>query len=244
MKENFNTTKSHWKTSPTLWQEKKKSARKIMETLLERGSCTRTTESAYLLETGEAYIEKTSPRVFSDHWKRKQTYPSRATCPTEARSTVWRPWRTHISTWCFYRMAILSFFHTAFVFIFVISMATKQRRVVNVELGLMGIFILEWTVTFYSFQMSDFAFAWRKFNLLAIDRGVWTVHRPRTRYSHAHFASVLVPACCHSCPGTHSHIVTHWPSAHAWLKTQGAHCLCLAPETVTLHRAMPCVTPH
>ena len=45
-------------------------------------------------------------------------------------------------------MAILSFFHNAFVFIFVITMATKQQLVVNVELGLMGIFILERTVIF------------------------------------------------------------------------------------------------
>ena len=27
--------------------------------------------------------------------------------------------------------------------------------------------------------------------------------------------SVLVPACCRSCPGGYSHIVTHWPHAHA-----------------------------
>ena len=40
-------------------------------------------------------------------------------------------------------MTILSFFHNAFVFIFVITMATKQRLVVNVELGYVEIFILE-----------------------------------------------------------------------------------------------------
>ena len=33
--------------------------------------------------------------------------------------------------------------HNAFMFIFVITMATKQRLVVNVEMGLMGIFILQ-----------------------------------------------------------------------------------------------------
>ena len=36
-------------------------------------------------------------------------------------------------------MAILSFCHHTFVFIFVITMATKQRLAVNVELGLVGI---------------------------------------------------------------------------------------------------------
>ena len=40
-----------------------------------------------------------------------------------------------------YRMAILSFFHNAFIF--VITMATKQRLMVNLELGFVEIFILE-----------------------------------------------------------------------------------------------------
>ena len=39
--------------------------------------------------------------------------------------------------------AISSFLHKAFVFIFVITVATKQGLVVNVELGFVEIFILE-----------------------------------------------------------------------------------------------------
>ena len=35
-----------------------------------------------------------------------------------------------------------------------------------------------------------------------VSQEVSTVHRPRTRFSHAQFVSVLVPACCHSCTGT------------------------------------------
>ena len=33
----------------------------------------------------------------------------------KARSTIWRLWGTCTSTWCFCRMAILSFFHNTFV---------------------------------------------------------------------------------------------------------------------------------
>ena len=55
---------------------------------------------------------------------------------------------------------------------------------------------------------------------------VWTVHRPRTRFSHGHFVSVFVPACCHSCSG-YSHMVTHWLHAHVWLKE---HIVCVLPQ--------------
>ena len=55
---------------------------------------------------------------------------------------------SHIVEHAYNRTEILSFFHNAFVFIFVITMATKQRHVVNVELRLVGILILEWTVFF------------------------------------------------------------------------------------------------
>ena len=112
-------------------------------------------------------MQKTVPRAHSELWKWKQTYLSRATSPTKAQSTVSRLWRTRIPAWCLYRKAILSFFHNAFVFIFVITVAAKERLVVNVELGLMGIFILEWF--FELLQMSDSYFACQKLNLLAID---------------------------------------------------------------------------
>ena len=69
-----------------------------------------------------------------------------------------------------------------------------------------------------------------------------TVHRPGTRFSQAHFVSVLVPACCHSCPGTYSHIVTHRSHAHAWLKTQRAHRLCLARNSRASSRNVICCT--
>ena len=68
-------------------------------------------------------------RTYRTHWRRKQTYLSRATSQTKAWSTVWRPRRIRLRTWTSYRMAILSFFHDAFIF--VITMATKQRLVVG-----------------------------------------------------------------------------------------------------------------
>ena len=113
-------------------------------------------------------MQRTVPRENSDHWKWKQTYPFRATSPTKARSTVWRPWTTCTSTWCFHRMAILSFFHNTFVFIFVITMATKQRHAVKRGTGTRG--------------------------NLAIDGGCKQYTVPRTRFSHAHVGSVLVPS--------------------------------------------------
>ena len=114
-------------------------------------------------------MQKTVPRAYSDHWKWKHTYPSRATSPTKARSTVWRPWRIRLSTWSFYRTTTHS--------ILVITMATKQRLVVNVELGFVEIFILEWAVIFLqSFQMSDFFF-WK--NKLARNSISWQPRRRR-----------------------------------------------------------------
>ena len=129
-----------------------------------------------------------SRRFWCNHWRWKQTYPTRATSPTKAPSTVWRPWRTQ---WCFYRMAILSLFHDAFVFIFVITMATTQRFVVNVELGLVGIFILERTMIFLSSQNESFflSLAGNLFNLLAIDGRC--KHTVRARV----FLMLILPAC-------------------------------------------------
>ena len=49
-------------------------------------------------------------------------------------------WRLRVPTWSFHRMAILSFFHDAFIF--VITMATKQWIVVNLELGFVELVIL------------------------------------------------------------------------------------------------------
>ena len=78
----------------------------------------------------------------------------------------------------------------------------------------------------------------------ALNRGTLEAKIRKKHYSHdseqytyrAHvflmriFVSVLVPACCHSCPGTYSHIVTHWLHAPRGLRDHGAHCLCLAPK--------------
>ena len=75
------------------------------------------------------------------------------------------------------------------------------------------------------FQMSDFYFACRKFlSPGKSTEGVNGTPSAHTFFSHAHFVSVLVPACCHSCAGGYSHIVGHWPH--------------------TLHRAMSHVTPY
>ena len=48
----------------------------------------------------------------------------------------------------------------------------------------------------------------RAVGLLGIGK-LQQVHPPRRRFSHAHFVSVLVPACCHSCSSAYSHLVTH-----------------------------------
>ena len=175
--------------------------------------------------------------MYKDHWlsavtlKRRSRHAKYCIPPEQQVRQRRNQWRTRIPTWCFYRMAVLSFFHNAFVFIFVITMATKQRLVVDVEQGLMGILILEWTFFFLKkkkkkrFQMSDFYFACRKFFISwQIDGGCARYTVRAHIFSHAHFVSVLVPACCHSCAGGYSHIVGHWPH--------------------TLHRAMSHVTPH
>ena len=76
-------------------------------------------------------------------------------------------WRRRLSTWSFHRMAIRSFFHVAPIF--VITMATKQSLVVNLELGFVESFILEWTV-FLSLVVPDewlLFFACLRFTLLA-----------------------------------------------------------------------------
>ena len=57
---------------------RKKSEREVRETSIECRGYTRTIESAQWLETGEADMQNTVPRAYSNHWKWKQTYPSRA----------------------------------------------------------------------------------------------------------------------------------------------------------------------
>ena len=76
------------------------------------------------------------------------------------------------------------------------------------------------------------------------------MHLPRTRFSHLHFVSVLVPAFCHSCSSGKSHLVTHGLHAHAWLKHNMDLCaLCLAQNrhislrnVIRLHLARACGT--
>ena len=117
----FNTKKSHWKTIPTLQQEKEVGTRNHgnshwMKVYKDHWSSAvtlnrRSRHAKYWTKSTQQSLEV-------------ETNLSSATSPTKARWTVWRLWRTCISTWCFYRMAILSFFHNAFVFIFAITMAT------------------------------------------------------------------------------------------------------------------------
>ena len=68
----FNMMKSHWK-----------SEREILETFFECRKYSRTMKSAPWLWRGEANMQNIVSRIYSDHWKWKQTYPSRATSQTE-----------------------------------------------------------------------------------------------------------------------------------------------------------------
>ena len=74
-------------------------------------------------------------------------------------------------------------------------------------------------------------------------RGVWWEHQPLTRFSHAHFDSVLVPDCCHSCSGSYSHIVTRWLHAHAWLKHNMKRIFVSRPKSVLVPLAMSYTAP-
>ena len=131
-------------------------------------------------------MQKTVPWVYSNHRKWKPTHPSRATTSqTKAWSTVCESHEElRMSTWCFYRIAMLSFFHNAFVFIFVITMATKQRLVVNLELGFVEIIIRRTVI----FEHSRWViFACRILNLLAID----AVCDKNTNRSHVFLMRIL-----------------------------------------------------
>ena len=75
-------------------KRRKKLAREVMETLIERRRCTRTIESAQWFYGSEADMQKTVWRTYSNHWRWKQTYPSWTTSQATALSTIWRPWRT------------------------------------------------------------------------------------------------------------------------------------------------------
>ena len=49
------------------------------------------------------------------------------------------------------------------------------------------------------------------------------------RFCHAHFVSVLVQACCHSCPSTYIHRVTH--GSHAPRASKNTeHIVCVLPQ--------------
>ena len=82
-------------------------------------------------------------------------------------------------------------FHNAFVFIFVFTMATKQRLVVNVELGFVQIFILEWTVIFLNRpRVSDFISL--AGNLTSWQSTVWS-----KQYTYrAHIFSLRILSAC------------------------------------------------
>ena len=104
---------------------------------------------------------------------------------------------------------------------------------VNVELGLVGIFILEWTVFFF-FVPDEWFFSLAG-NVISGNLRRCKQYTVRAHvFSHAHFVSVLVPACCHSCPGRYRHIVTHWRHAHAWLILK-EHIVSVSPLDCTEH---------
>ena len=182
---------------------------------------------------------------FSNHWKWKQTYPSRAVSPTKGAinsskalknmhidlmllqdgDTILLPQRIRLhdgnqASTCGQR-------------------GTGTRG--NLHPGVNNDFFKK------SFQMSVFFdFACRKCNRLAIHgrSGVNSTLSAHTLFS--------CPFCQRACPQpvvivVQVHTATQSrtdPTHSRGSRNQGAHCLCLAPKTVTLHRAMSYVTPH
>ena len=126
-------------------------------------------------------------------------------------------------------MAILSFFHDAFVF--VITMATKQRLEVNLELG-DSWQTSSWTEQYFfsSLIVQRCHFACRKINLLAID-GVckqYTYRAPlfsctvvaQSRCSHVVIvcSHTMIPCICMA--QVTKHIVCVFAQKHALLIAQ------------------------
>ena len=213
----FNTTKTLWKTIATLQQNKKEvGTRKHRNFHWMQKVFKDHWLSAVTLKRWCRHANDCTMKIHN--WEWKQTYPSRATSPTKAQSAVCKPWRT--STWCFFKIAILSFCHNVFVFIFVITMATMQRLVVNVELGVMGIFILESTMIFSlnTVLINDF-FISLGGNLVSW-QSTGGVNKQHTVRAHV-FLMRILSACLSQ--ALYSHIVTHWQNALAWLKNHGTH---------------------
>ena len=82
-------------------------------------------------------------------------------------------------------------------------------------------------------------FACRKFNLLAIEEKCNKYTYRAHVFSHAHFVSMLVPACCHSCSWridyTHTRgSSTTWSFGHCFLPKKSTH---LIAQCHTLHLA-------
>ena len=156
---------------------------------------------------GEANMQKTVSRTYSNHLKWKQTRPSRARSQTRAWSTVRRPWRIRVSTWSFYRMAILSTTHSS----------SSSRWQPSSDLWS----IWSWDSWKSSSWMEQWIllslfqwchFACRKFDLLAIDGRCQQLH-----VFHMHSCCTVI------LPQTSRTNFTH----HAWLKNHGEHCQCL-----------------
>ena len=130
-------------------------------------------------------------------------------------------------------MAILSFFQDD-AFIFVITLATKQRLEVNLELGFVSNIMLDRTVIFSSLIVQRCHFACRKCNLLAIDE----VCRQHT-YRAPHF---LMHSCCTDLFYLMSECAqSHIDPMHLQGSSHEAHCLRFAQKHS--HLIAQCRTP-
>ena len=134
------------------WQERSRNENSS-KFFFECTRYSRAIESARWLHRSEAKKKKTVWRTSSNDWRWTQTYHSWATSQATTWSTIWRPRKIRLPTWRSYRMAILSFFQDD-AFIFVITLATKQRLEVKSRLGFVANIILDWTINF-SFLFRD-----------------------------------------------------------------------------------------
>ena len=135
-------------------------------------------------------------------------------------------------------MAILSFFHNAFVFIFVITMATKQR-LVNVELRFVEILMLNCDfvnrprMSVKKKSLAGNLTSWQSTG------GVNSTPTALTFFSNAHVVSVLVPRLLSQLSRLQPHCHALTPRIRV---AQGAHLFVSCPKTVALHRAVSYVT--
>ena len=237
-KTSFKTMKSHWKAIPTLQQDKKEGR-------------TRNHGNSHRMQ-----------RIYKDHWISAVTLNRQSRHAKDCTKSIQRSLEveTHLSfqsnksdkgainSLKALKNTIIDLKllqdHNAFVFIFVITMATKQRLVVNVELGFVEIFILEWAVIFSSI-FPDEIFFWK--NKLARNSISWQPRRRRhinsTPTTHMFFSC--------ACPSLLSQLFRYiQPHSHAliprtaWLKITEHIVGVLPQKTVTLHRALSYVVPH